>query len=283
MASSATQSDEKGLGYEIFIALVSVLSIFNLFLVLVPGVDPDAVNVVNIINLFLTIIFIGDFGYRIITADSRTYYFFRDFGWADLLACFPLLRFLRLFRIFKAYRLVNTHGFARIRDYLMYNRAESAIYILIFAVIIILEGGSVLVLSAESKSPDANIRTAIDAMWWAYVTITTVGYGDRYPVTSAGRLVGMLVMTTGVGIFATFAGFIANKLLAPSKQEEDKEAREQKEQADLGKELVRRVGDLQSSLERQERLNADMAAKLERIEQALAQGTPPSRDQQERL
>ncbi|HSA37698.1 MAG TPA: ion transporter [Methanoregula sp.] len=209
------EQDDKELGYEIFIAAVSVLAVFNTALVIIPGIDPDAVNVVTIINLCLTIIFLLDFGYRIATAESRSRYMIHNWGWADLLACLPGLRFLRLFRIFKAYRLLQKNGTRRIVDHLSYNRAESALYLLVFCVIIILEAGAFLVLSAESKAPDANITSATDALWWAYVTITTVGYGDRFPVTTTGRLVGILVMTTGVGIFGTFAGFIANKLLAP--------------------------------------------------------------------
>lgn len=203
-------------GYEIFIALISILSVFNLFLVWIPGVDRDAVDVVATVNFFLIFIFLFDFSFRFITAPSRTFYLIRDFGWADLLAIVPVFRFLRLFRIFKVYRLVNRHGTRNLLHYLSRHRAESALYILLFAVIVIIESGSFFVLMAESPSPNANITSSIDALWWTFVTITTVGYGDHYPVTNAGRVVGMLVMVTGVGIFATFAGFIANKLLIPA-------------------------------------------------------------------
>ncbi|MEI7433965.1 MAG: ion transporter [Methanomicrobiales archaeon] len=262
-------SNEKGFGYEIFIALVSILSVINLALVYIPGVNPEAVNVVEIINVFLTIIFVMDFVYRLTTTKSKTHYFFRDYGWADLLACAPQLRFLRLFRIFKAYRLVKEHGVKEITHYLSYNRAEAALYILVFSVIIILEVGSFLVLRAESSSPSANITTAGDALWWAYVTITTVGYGDQYPVTGAGRLVGVLVMTTGVGIFATFAGFISNKLLTPPEKEEEGQPKE--EFSEFEKQVLARIGELKSSLSQQERKNNEISVKLEKLEMGLAQ------------
>jgi voltage-gated potassium channel len=134
------------------------------------------------------------------------------------------------------------------------------LYIVIFCVILVIECGGILVLLAESPAPDANIHTASDAMWWVYVTITTVGYGDRYPVTSAGRLVGVLVMTTGVGLFGTLAGFIAHKLVAP---------------AVAGPEGTK-VPDLpdQDAQKEQARQNEEIMARLDRIERALRDRPP---------
>jgi len=86
-----------------------------------------------------------------------------------------------MFRIYKAYRLVKKYGVHYIKTFLSTNRAAAALYILVLMVILIIEAGSFLVLQAESASPSANILTAGDAMWWAYVTITTVGYGDSSP------------------------------------------------------------------------------------------------------
>ena len=81
-------------GYELFIAAVSILSVFNMLLAYIPGVDQDAINVVYIINAVLTLLFIYDFGLRLATAPSRSFYFFRDYGWADLLACHPGVAYL---------------------------------------------------------------------------------------------------------------------------------------------------------------------------------------------
>ena len=84
----------------------------------------------------------------------------------------------------------------------------------------ILSTASFLVLQFEIRSPDANIRSGADAIWWGFVTITTVGYGDRFPVTLAGRLVGLFVMLTGVGIIAALASILASLLVpAPPDQE----------------------------------------------------------------
>lgn len=252
--------DLKDPGYEIFILLVSLLSVANFIIAWVPGLDPSAVNVLVVINFFLTIIFLADFTYRLFTAPSKGYYFFHNWGWADLLASVPALRILRLFRIFKAYRLLNRYGARNILGKLKQHRAESVLFIVIFCVMLVIESGAFLILMAERGAPDANIQTASDAMWWVYVTITTVGYGDRYPVTNAGRLVGVMVMTMGVGLFGTLAGFIANKLLAPEEVT-----------GPGGKEGTTGAGlaAIQDALTEQTRQNGEIQERLDRIEQQL--------------
>jgi voltage-gated potassium channel len=260
--------EELDFGYEIFIAAVSILSVFNMLLIYIPGVDPDAVNVVLIVNAVLTLLFIFDFGLRLATAPSRSFYFFRDYGWADLLACIPQFRIFRMFRIYKAYRLVKKYGVQYIKTFLSTNRAAAALYILVLMVILIIEAGGFLVLQAESHSPTANILTAGDAMWWAYVTITTVGYGDRYPTTTMGRLVGIMVMTTGVAVFATFAGLISSKLLAsPVKEEESQE--QPQAGGDPAKQYLMELKQLMSD---REKIDKEITSLVEKLEPFLEKG-----------
>jgi voltage-gated potassium channel len=248
--------DLKDPGYEIFILLVSILSVFNLIVSWIPGFDPDSVRVLIVINFFLTVIFLADFLYRLFSASSKRHYFISNWGWADLLASVPVLRILRLFRIFKAWRLLNMYGAGNILGQLKKHRAESVLFIVVFCVILVIESGAFLVLMAERGAPDANIISASDAMWWVYVTITTVGYGDHYPVTNSGRLVGIMIMTMGVGLFGTLAGFISNKLLVPH----DKENPDT-----LG---------IRVALSEQELQNGQILQRLDRIEQQLKSRPP---------
>ncbi|MFA4876480.1 MAG: ion transporter [Methanoregula sp.] len=259
--------DFKDPGYEIFIIFVSVLSVLNLVLIWIPGFDPDAVHVVEVINFFLTIIFLMDFTYRLLSAGSKHYYFFRDWGWADLLASIPALRILRLFRIFKAYRLLKKYGVHNIAEQLKKHRANSMFYIVIFCVILVIEVGAFLVLVFEQSSPAANIQTASDALWWTCVTITTVGYGDRFPTTNAGRLVGIAIMAMGVALIGTLAGFIANKLLAPDMSDTDEKS--PKESSATGV-----VEGIHNALKEQHRENVELQERLERIEQHLKGKSP---------
>ncbi len=256
----ADLQDLKDPGYEIFILLVSLLSVGNLIVSWIPGLDPDAVKVLTVINFFLTIIFLADFTYRLFTAGSKAHYFIHNWGWADLLASVPALRILRLFRIFKAYRLLNRYGARNIFGQLRKHRAESVLFIVVFCVMLVIESGAFLVLMAERGAPDANITSASDAMWWVYVTITTVGYGDHYPVTNTGRLVGIMIMTMGVGLFGTLAGFIANKLLAPDEGES---------RGGNDTEPGVSLQAIKKSLEAQRVQNEELKERLDRIERQL--------------
>jgi voltage-gated potassium channel len=68
---------------------------------------------------------------------------------------------------------------------------------------------SIAILQFE-KDINSNIKTAEDAIWWSYVTITTVGYGDKFPITTEGRIIGAVLMTMGVGIFGTFTALVSS-------------------------------------------------------------------------
>lgn len=218
----ATQNPNKYEGikpYDLFISAVTVLSLVNLALYFVID-DKAILYVVGMMDLLLSFFFLMDFAHRFKNAESKRKYFFRGFGWADLLAStpFPQFKILRIFRLIKAYRLIQLAGGRRVVREFWKNRATGALFIVFFMIILLLEFGSISVLFAEMNSPAANIRTASDAIWWTYVTITTVGYGDQYPITLGGRFVGMIVMLVGVGLFGVVTGFLANKFL-PSGEE----------------------------------------------------------------
>jgi hypothetical protein len=217
--TEARHKELKNTGYEIFVGILSVLSIVNI--ILLYGVsDPNMDTVLYVMNALFSAIFLADFTYRLFTAESKSRYFFRHFGWADLLASLPVeqLKILRLFRVVRVFRLLREYGLKNITRSLVKDRAGSALFTLLLMGILVLEFGSLEILHIEQYAPDANITSASDALWYVIVTISTVGYGDRYPVTNDGRLCGTLIIVVGVGIFGTFTGYLANLFLAPSKK-----------------------------------------------------------------
>ena len=213
------RSELKNTGYEIFIGILSVLSILNLVL-LYAIEDPSLNTVLRFMNAILSGIFLIDFTYRLFTAESKSGYFFRRFGWADLLASLPFqqVKILRVFRLVRVFRLLRAYGIKNVGRSLIQDRAGSALLTLLLMGILVMEFGSLEILHVEQYAPGANITTASDALWYNIVTISTVGYGDRYPVTNDGRIVGSFIIVIGVGIFGTFTGYLANLFLSPSKK-----------------------------------------------------------------
>ena len=214
------RSELKSIGYEIFIGILSILSIVNL--VLLYAVQEKSMDtVLTVMNALFSVIFVVDFFYRIVTAPSAGAYFFRHFGWADLLASVPLAQFkiLRVFRLIRVYRLLRDVGIGTVGRALIKDRAGSSLYTLLIMGIFVLEFGSLTMLTVEQGAPGANITTASDAIWYTMVTISTVGYGDQYPVTDAGRMIGAGIIIVGVGIFGTFTGYLANFFLSPKKKD----------------------------------------------------------------
>lgn len=210
--------DVKRSTYEAFILALSLLSLVNIVLVLLPLQD-DATAVVYGIDAGLTIVFIGDFLYRFFTVPDKSTYFFKRGGWLDLLGSLPfiILRLARIVRIIRSFRRLKQIGWDNVWEELTDHRAETALYAVVFGSFVLLEASGLAILVAERGSPNANIRTGSDALWWGIVTMTTVGYGDHYPVTQAGRTVAIILMISGIGLFAVFTGFLANLFLARHK------------------------------------------------------------------
>ena len=225
MASVAPveQRDEelKSTGYEIFIGFLSILSILNVALIYLAD-DPNLDTVIYALNGLFSVIFLADFTYRLFTADSKSHYFLREFGWADLFASlpFPQAKVLRIFRLIRVTRLLRGYGINGIVRSLVKDRAGSALFTLLLMGILVLEFGSLWILHLEQYAQGANITSASDALWYVIVTISTVGYGDEFPVTNNGRIAGSLIIVIGVGIFGTFTGYLANLFLRPAKDRE---------------------------------------------------------------
>jgi voltage-gated potassium channel len=250
-------------GYELFIMALSCLSMVNLLLVLpfVPLSTQDR-DVVLIVDSLLTIIFLTDFTYRSVKAESFRAYFLRERGWLDLLGSLPLLRVFRIFRVLRVIRLVREYGLRTLARWVSRERAQSALYVVVFLVILVLEVASLAMVPLEARAANANITTGGDALWWGIVTVTTVGYGDQYPVTTGGRIVGVFVLLVGVGLFGTFTGFLANAFLSPAAEPEPPAAAE----AGSPREVI---AGIRRELARQEADSAVLRERLEQLEATL--------------
>jgi voltage-gated potassium channel len=134
-------------------------------------------------------------------------------SWIDLVASIPSLDFLRAGRLLRLIRLLRVFRALKstklIYEHINRNKKQSALTSVALISFLMIVFSSIAILQFE-KDVNSNIKTAEDAIWWSYVTITTVGYGDKFPITSEGRIIGAILMTTGVGIFGTFTALISS-------------------------------------------------------------------------
>jgi len=194
--------------------IIFVLSIYVLLSLLIDrffNLSSELSKLIGIIDNLICIIFITDFFYRFFKAENK--FSFMKWGWIDLISSLPTIAFLRYGRIFRLIRLVRIlrafKSTNQVLTYVFKNKAQGTFTSVAIIAILMIVFAAIGILQVETDV-NSNIKTAEDAIWWSYVTVTTVGYGDKFPVTSEGRFIGAILMTTGVGLFGTFSGFIAS-------------------------------------------------------------------------
>jgi len=215
--------------YNIFILVLTVLSLAVMVVMLLP-ISDTTYQLLSVYDNLICVIFLIDFTLNLRGASKKSDYFIKERGWLDLLGSIPsfgilklggLLRLARLSRLARITRLLRGENKKTLVKDILENRSRYAMFITILLTILVLTVASVLVLQFESQSPDANISTGGDALWYSIVTITTVGYGDFYPVTPAGRITAMFIMFMGVGIIGALASILASLLVGGSSPAEE--------------------------------------------------------------
>lgn len=209
--NSASSNNEK-LGF--LNLIIVVLSVYVLAALVVDTfftLPNNIHDVLQIIDDGICFIFLYDFFYRLYKSENRLS--FMKWGWIDLISSIPSLpfvRFGRLFRLIRLFRILRAFRSIKVlTKHVFRNRVQgtmSAVAIITFLVVIF---ASISILLVE-KDPGSNIKNAEDAIWWSLVTVTTVGYGDKFPVTTEGRLIGVVLMFVGVGLFGTFTAYVAS-------------------------------------------------------------------------
>ena len=197
--------------FQILLLALSILVLGMLFVEAAFRLEPGTKEILLRVDTAICLVFIYDFFHRLHRAERKLH--FLKWGWIDLVSSIPAFSFLRVgrsFRIFRVFRLLRgIRSIKAIGEIVFSHRAKGTLASVMFACTLLVIFSSISILHVEVE-PESNIRGPGDALWWSLVTITTVGYGDRYPVTPEGRLIGLALMTAGVGLFAVLAGFIAS-------------------------------------------------------------------------
>ena len=168
--------------------------------VLDPNLDPDLGANLVVLSWAVWAAFAADFAVRLWLAEDTWPYALRH--WYDVaLVVLPMLRPLRLLRLLALARVLNRSVAGSLVG-------QVSTYVVGVAVIAV-GLGAIAVLDAEQDAQGANITTFGDALWWAATTVTTVGYGDRFPVTTEGRLMAVALMVVGIAMVGAVTASVA--------------------------------------------------------------------------
>jgi voltage-gated potassium channel len=193
--------------------LLALLSLPILVAPFIWTLSPTVETSLFAIDWFIWAVFAVEYGIRLYLAPDKKAFAKRNI--VDVVVVvLPFLRPLRLVRSVRFLRLLRlgrltvygARAVDALRDLFKHKRLN---YTLLVAIITWI-GTAMVVLELERSSPDSNIRTLPDALWWAVTTITTVGYGDRYPTTAPGRAIGACVMIVGIALFGLLAATISS-------------------------------------------------------------------------
>lgn len=229
----------KGMIFDYFIQVLIIISLVAFGLETLPNLTDEQYMVLYLVEVFCVICFTVEYLLRIYVAEKPLRYIFSFYGIIDLLSIVPFyvnatfdlraLRTFRILRIFRALKLVR------------YNKAlhrfhiaakivrEEIILFLIIAVIMIFLAASGIYFFEHEAQPES-FQSVFHSLWWAVVTLTTVGYGDVYPVTIGGKIFTFFVVLIGIGVVSIPAGLVATALTkARTLQDEEIAAIKEKE------------------------------------------------------
>jgi len=199
--------------------VILIFSIFSLALLPIQMLykgSEDIQQIVDSADHLLCLFFFADFLKQLIQAKGARLAYMK-YGWIDLLSSIPIIpgaalgRVFRILRILKVLRQVSK--LSDITEGLFRNPTAGAFAVTLVVAVSTIFMSAFLVLEAESNVVGARIKNAGDALWWAVTTVTTVGYGDVYPITTAGRYVGVITMFVGISVAGSLTASMASLLI----------------------------------------------------------------------
>jgi len=151
---------------------------------------------------------------------------FWRWGWVDLLAAIPFDAAFRTLQIIRVYRVVRVlRVLYKLQELTTGTTLNERLLALPGIAVVMIVFSTALIVQAERLAPGATIKTGGDALWWALTTVTTVGYGDTYPVTTEGRIIAAGLMLVGIALFGSISAIVTSKLILPKETKDHEELR----------------------------------------------------------
>lgn len=220
--STARDTRPAHAGYQVSMLVLCLYALLALGAETVLPLTSATRSILDAADYVVCVLFFLDFLVSWRSASDRGKYL-RTWGWLDLLSSIPMFgvaRLGRVARVARIFRLLRGLRIAKVGiELLGRHRARNTLMAATLATLLLLIIAAIAVLQFEVGA-GGNIRTAEDALWWAITTLTTVGYGDRYPISTGGRAVATVLMVAGVGLFGILSGLLASWFVGADAREE---------------------------------------------------------------
>lgn len=210
-----------GRGFDLVIQALIILSLISFTLETLPNLPPGWAKFLNVFEAVTVIIFTIEYLLRVFVARPRWKYIFSFYGLVDLMAILPFyialgvdmrgLRALRMLRLFRIFKLARYNEAMRRYDEALRLVREELVLFLSATMIVLFIVSTVIYYFEKDAQPD-KFGSVAHSMWWAIVTLTTVGYGDTFPITLGGRVFTFFVLLLGIGVITIPAGLFASAL-----------------------------------------------------------------------
>ena len=213
-------TSKKGKIFDNIIQFLILLSLVAFSIETLPNNSPEIIKFLYEFEVFCISIFSIEYLLRIIVSNKPFSYIFSFYGLIDFLAVIPYylssidLRFLRafrIFRIFRAFKLIR-YNKALNRFQIAYRIVKEELMLFMVVIVILLFIVSAGIYFFENQAQPEVFKSIFHSSWWSIVTLTTVGYGDVYPITLGGKIFTFFVLIIGVGVVTVPAGLVATSL-----------------------------------------------------------------------
>jgi len=220
----------KGKYFDYFIQLLILLSLISFSIETLPDNSSRTIKILDLFEIFCIAIFSIEYLLRVYVAKSPFKYIFSFYGVIDILAILPfylrgamdlrVLRAFRIFRIFRALKLIRyNRALNRFKIAARIVKEELVLFLVVTGILIFLASAGIYFFENEAQ-PEL-FKSVFHSFWWSIVTLTTVGYGDVYPITMGGKIFTFFVLIVGVGIITIPAGLVASALSKARKIEDE--------------------------------------------------------------
>ena len=206
--------------WEYFMLMLSLYVLIELTIEIIYPISEPTLRLLEKIDFIICIIFQIDFFYFLYHSDNKKKYlktrwidFVSSIPFIGLLRCFRLAKVIRVVRLLRVFRILRaSKAILYIIRWLSNNKMISVFVSYILILTIILFFSSLAMYSIEKDIND-NINEFFDAFWWSFITVTSVGYGDIYPVTKLGKVIAMVLTLSGMGLFSLITAELSAKFI----------------------------------------------------------------------